>query len=114
MILNALEGKTKFDYLAGRKADEVVVAAFRKAVERQKVRDADPALWGFRPGVIQFPGETPVPYSDRGTYIQIVEARQAPRGRNVLPPGVSEDGVHAKDQIPLSRAWTYKPMRFRG
>ena len=114
LILNALEVKTKFNYLADRKADEVVVAAFKKAVERQKTRDADPALWGFRPGVIQFPGEAPIPYSDRGTYMQIVEVRHTPRGRNVLPPGVSEDGAHAKDQIPLSRAWTYKPMRFRG
>lgn len=114
LILNAIEGRTKFDYLAGRKPEEVGLSGFKKAVERMKPRDVDPALWGYRPGVIQFPGESPVPYSDRGTYIQIVEARRTPRGRNVLPPGVSEDGPHAKDQIPLSRAWTYKPMRFRG
>lgn len=112
-MLNALEGKTKFDYLAGRKPEEVIVAAFRKAVERQKTRDADPGKWLYRAPVINFEGEAPVPYSNRGTYIQIVELRPKPAGRNVVPPGVAESGPHSKDQIPLSRAWTFKPMTIR-
>lgn len=113
LILNALERKTKFDYLAGRPASEVIVAAFRKGVTRLAGSDPDPAHWGFRPSIISYGEEPPIPYSNRGTYIQIVELRNSPRGRNVLPPGVAEEGKHATDQIPLARQWTYKPMRIR-
>ncbi len=113
LMLNALEGKTKFDYLAGRNSGEVVLAAFRKALERMGTRGSDPALWGFRPGVMTYEGEPPVPYADRGTFIQIVEARPTMRGRNVLPPGTAESGEHAKDQIALARAWLFKAMRIR-
>jgi penicillin amidase len=114
VILNALEKRTRFDFLAGRTADEVMLAAYRKAHERLTGRDPNPGLWGYRPGTINYPNEAPVPYSDRGTYIQIVEVRKSPVGRNVLPPGVAEEGPHSRDQIPLARAWTYKPMRFKG
>ncbi|HRK21522.1 MAG TPA: penicillin acylase family protein, partial [Fimbriimonadaceae bacterium] len=113
LILNALEGKTKFNYLAGRQASEVIQSAFQKAVSRMSDRDPDPANWGYRPGAILYEGEAPVPYSNRGTYIQIVELRPTPYGRNVVTPGVAESGPHAKDQIPLARQWSYKPMRIR-
>jgi len=57
------------------------------------------------------PGEVPIPYSNRGTYIQVVELLpDGPIGRNVLPPGVAQTGPHSRDQVPLSRAWTFKPM----
>jgi penicillin amidase len=114
VILNALEGKTKFDYLAGRTASQVVLSAFKKAVDRlASVRGQDPALWGYRPASILYEGEPPIPYGDRGTYIQVVEARPTIRGRNVLPPGVAETGPHSRDQAPLARAWSYKAMRIR-
>lgn len=113
LILNALEGQTKFDYLAGRTAGQVILAAYRKAVERLGARGDDPALWGYRPGTIVYEGEPPIPYNDRGTYIQVVEARPTVIGRNVLPPGVAESGPHRLDQVPLARQWTFKPMRIR-
>lgn len=99
-LLNALEGKTKIDYRAGRSAEAVVVAALEKAV--------GPV---YRAPGITVPGETPIPYSERGTYIQVIEMlASGPYGRNVLPPGNSERGEHRLDQAPLSRAWTFKPM----
>ncbi|MFQ3587134.1 MAG: penicillin acylase family protein [Fimbriimonadaceae bacterium] len=114
VVFEALSGNTKFDYLAGRSRDEVVRAAFSKAVSDLKSsRGGDPATWGYRPGGIRIPDEAPIPYSDRGTFIQIVELRPVPRGRSLAPPGVAESGAHARDQVPLARAWQYKPMRLR-
>jgi penicillin amidase len=114
LLLNALEGKTAYDYLQGRKKEEVLVSAFKAAVADLKTkRGADPALWRYSAPGISVPGEAPIPYSNRGAYIQIVEVRTVPRGRNVLPPGVAESGPHSLDQVPLARAWLYKPMHIR-
>jgi penicillin amidase len=113
VMLNALEKRTRYDYLAGRSREQVIDAAFKKAVQRLVAqRGPDPATWGLNVGGIAIPEQAPIPYSNRGTYIQIVELRSEPRGRNVLPPGVSEDGPHARDQAPLARSWQYKPMRW--
>jgi len=104
VMLAALQGKTKFDYLHGRKASDVVLAALTSAYK--SVGGA-----GYHAPSINVPGEDPIPYSNRGTYIQIVEMLlDGPKGRNVLPPGVAESGPHSKDQADLSRAWVYKPM----
>lgn len=108
VMLNALEGKTKFNYLAGRSRAEVIKAALDKTLQK---RGADPAKWRYSAGRMNI-SEPSIPYSDRGTYIQIVEMLRTPSGRNVLPPGVAESGPHSQDQAPLSRAWTYKPMTF--
>ena len=111
LMLRALEGRTNLDYLAGRTANQVIAAAFDKAFDRMLAeRGPDPTRWWFTPGGIPVPGSTPVPYGNRGTYIQIVELWSAPSGRNVLPPGVAETGPHSLDQEPLSRAWMYKGM----
>lgn len=100
-LLNALEGRTKVDYRAGRSTDAVVIAALEKAVV------GDP----YRTSSIGVPGESSIPYSDRGTFIQVVEMLPSgPYGRSVLPPGNAERGAHRLDQAPLSRAWTFKPM----
>ncbi len=105
VMLRALLGKTKVNYLAGRKAADVVKAALAKVTFPNRYN---------APG-IPVPGEPQIPYSNRGTYIQIVELlRDGPSGRNVLPPGVAESGEHSLDQVPLSRAWIYKPMSFGG
>jgi penicillin amidase len=105
VILAALEHRTKFDYLQGRSADAVV---------RQALLDAYHASGSapfFSAPSINVPGESPIPYGNRGTYIQVVEMLlDGPKGRNVLPPGVAQTGPHSRDQVPLSRAWTYKPM----
>lgn len=113
LMLKALQGKTNYDFLAGRRPTDVVMSAYRKAIERQTQREPDPNKWGYRPGSINYPGEPPIPYGDRGSYIQVVELTPTPRGRNVVPPGVAETGPHSRDQVPLARAWTYKPMRMK-
>ncbi|MCB8933451.1 MAG: penicillin acylase family protein [Chthonomonadaceae bacterium] len=113
LILNALEGETNIDYLAGRTADQLIVAAFRKAVERMvSERGENPGTWAYTPGTIPVVEGVPIPYSNRGTYIQLVELWKTPAGRNVLTPGVAESGAHASDQEPLARAWMYKRMRW--
>lgn len=114
VLLKALERSTRVDYLGEKSAQEVVREAFEKAVETLSARrGSDPGLWGFRPGGIASKTEPPIPYSNRGTFLQIVEMRNRPVGRSVLPPGNAESGAHSADQIPLARAWTYKPMRIR-
>lgn len=101
LMLEALEGRTKFDYRAGRRPGDIVGAAWARSES-----ESSP----FSPPSIPLPGEPAIPYSDRGTVIQLVELTSPPRGKNVLPPGVAEDGPHRLDQAPLARAWTYKPM----
>ena len=91
----------------------MLVAAFKKAVQRLTTsRGADPSVWTFTPGGIGVPGQPPIAYSNRGSYIQLVELRpgKAAWGRNVLPPGVAESGPHMLDQTALARSWLYKPM----
>ena len=106
ILVQALEGKTKFSYLGKRSRDEVLKAAWAKTAAKLKAQEryGAPSIRAVQP---------PIPYSDRGTYIQIVEMFAMPSGRNVLPPGVAEAGPHSQDQVPLSRAWTYKPMTLR-
>lgn len=114
VILSALQGTTATKYLKDRTAAEVIRAAFTKAVAGLATRlGPDSGAWGYRPGGIAVDGEPPIPYGSRGTFIQIVELRPTVRGRSVLPPGVAESGPHSKDQVPLARAWQYKPMKMR-
>ncbi len=114
LILNALEGKTKYSFLAGKKPSEVVAAALERTVDALvKARGENMLAWTFAAQTIAYSGEAPVPYRDRGTYIQVIEMGANPFGRNVLPPGVAETGQHSRDQVPLSRAWTFKPMKIR-
>jgi hypothetical protein len=79
----------------------------------EKKLGSDVGLWGYHAGGIAVPNEAPIPYGNRGSFIQIVELRTVPRGRSVLTPGVAESGPHSKDQVPLARAWGYKPMKIR-
>lgn len=105
ILLRALEHKTKFDYLAGRTTQQVIRAALADVVSSPAPPYKAPTFPVLEP--------TPVPYSNRGTYIQIVEfLKDSLYGRNVLPPGVAESGPHANDQTALARGWLYKPMRF--
>ena len=100
VILQALQGKTKLDYRGNRD----VAALATRAVSGEQYRL-------YQSGRIPSPDQIPVPYSNRGTYIQLVQL--SPRGvtgRNVAPPGISEAGPHSADQANLSRTWTYRPM----
>lgn len=103
VLIKALEGKTKFNYLQGRSANEVLAAALAKAKTSAQPR--------YRPGGIAVPGEAPIPYYNRGTYIQVIDFLPSGlSGRNVVSPGVSETGAHSRDQVALARAWIFKPM----
>lgn len=111
VMLKALEGKTKVDYLRGRKAEDVVREALKRSTERL-AKSTGPQRFVAPP--IPVPGQPPIPYSNRGSYIQVVELMSnGPQGRNVVTPGVAETGEHALDQVPLARAWLYKTMRLR-
>ena len=102
VMLRALRGETKYDYLHGRKASEVIASAFDRAV----------AATGdsfFTPATLPVPATTkPVPWRNRGTYIQIVEVGKS--GKNVVTPGVATAGVHSADQADLARTFGFKPM----
>lgn len=110
LMLRALEGKTKIDYRQGRSVEAIMDASLRRAADQlSRVRGPKADGWAFRGGVIRY-GETVVPYSNRGTYIQIVELANPAQGATVLPPGVAESGPNATDQIPLAQAFGLKPM----
>ena len=103
LILRALEGKTKFDYRNGRTTSQVVLDALA-------IVAAHP-ISPFKAGTFKTFDPNPIPYSNRGTYIQILEVSpNYIRGVNVLPPGVNETGKHQNDQSALARSWGYKPM----
>ena len=106
LLLRALEGKTKFNYLGKATAKQVVQAALARVAAAPAAPYRAPGFRSLDP--------TPVPYSNRGTYIQVIEfLLHDVYGRSVLPPGVSESGPHSNDQTALARAWLYKPMRFQ-
>ena len=111
VIKKALEGKTKFDYLAGRNTVELIATAANNAVSNLKQRLGDDlTTWGYKPGPINVKGQRPIPYNNRGTYIQITELGPVPVARSVASPGASESGEHSADQADLARAWLYKPV----
>lgn len=98
-VLNALRGKTSYDYLKGTSAAQVSEQALASIKDPARYVDN-----GF-----SYPGMPPVAYGNRGTYIQIVSLNpQGVSARTVLPPGNAERGEHATDQIALARQWTYK------
>jgi penicillin amidase len=108
VMLAAMEKRTKVDYLLGKSADEVAKAAWEKTLVRL---GSDPSVWAMTPDPIPVPGQTAIPYSNRGSYIQIVQMGPwGAIGRNIIPPGESESGAHMVDQVPLARAWLYKAM----
>lgn len=110
-MLKALRGETKYDFLAGRKPSEIYANALAAAIADLKSSlGEDPSAWAFKPGAINVRGQRPIPYINRGTYIQTIELSPIPNGRSVASPGVAESGPHANDQADLARSWTFKPM----
>jgi penicillin amidase len=111
LIMKALKGVTKYDFLSGRRATDVLTTSLDGAMAALLAAHGDdPAAWSYKPGSISVRGQKPIPYINRGTYIQIIEMSPTPVGRSVASPGASESGPHASDQADLARAWTYKPM----
>jgi penicillin amidase len=99
VMLHALQGKTKVDYLAGRTPVEVTAATAQKTADAGPYRDA-----GF-----PVPGESPVLYGNRGSYIQVLVWQKGGWFmRTIIPPGESESGPHMVDQAPLARKFEYK------
>lgn len=100
LMLRALQGQTHFDFLHGRTAAAVVEEALK----------AMPEPTPYRAGRFAVPGAEPVVYSNRGTYIQLLEWRGDHWAmRTILPPGEAESGAHQIDQAPLSRSFGFKP-----
>lgn len=102
VLLRALRGETRLDYLAGRSIGEVL-------------REAEAAVTtgneGLRVGGIRYADQPLVAYGDRGTYIFVAELGPwGVRARSVQGPGVAEAGPHAFDQVPLVREFRFKPM----
>lgn len=115
VMLNALDGKTKMNYLGGRKPSQIASQSFEEGLKDLSSRmGPSESDWRYKAGGIKVDGQPPIPYGNRGSYIQVVELLSRITGRNVLPPGVAESGPHSRDQAPLSRAWIYKPMTVFG
>lgn len=109
VMLNALRGKTRVNYLGSRKAEEVVRTALEKACADTRLPNGDYVRYQANP--IAVPGQPPIPYSNRGSFIQIVESLPGGMaGRSIVTPGLAETGLHSLDQVPLARAWLFKPM----
>lgn len=101
VMLRALQRRTRFDYLGGRDPRKIVSAALA----------AGQGSEAYQAPSIPVPDEAAIPYSDRGTYIQVIEILAGRiDGRDVVTPGEAESGPHSHDQVPLARAWIYKPM----
>lgn len=101
VMLHALEGKTRFNYLGKQRADEVIAGVLKSIGDTQR----------YHAATITYPGHTPVLYSDRGTYIQLAEIGANGKWvlETMLPPGEAEFGPHQFDQIDLARTWQFKP-----
>lgn len=121
LILHVLEGKAaslpvKYDFLNGKSVTQVQRDALRQALERLTAkRGPSPALWGHVQPVISFNPLPPIPSTNRGTYIQIVElSKPLIRSVSILPPGQSEDprSPHFGDQRELAGYWKFKPMLY--
>ncbi len=119
-ILHVLAGAASgvplsYDALKGRKPDEVAVQAMVLTIGEMRKKEPNPHRWGYRQPVIDFKPLPPIPATQRGTYIQIIETgRPHFRAVNILPPGQSEDPAspHFSDQRELAGYWKFKPMRF--
>ncbi|MEP0765390.1 MAG: penicillin acylase family protein [Fimbriimonadia bacterium] len=106
--------KPKLDYLVGRSREQVMRAAWEKAVaDIQKDAGDDLSRATFRASQMNLAPLPPVPYSNRGTYIMLAElGRRGVRSISVLCPGQSEDPAspHYSDQRDLASWWMYKPL----
>ncbi len=107
--------KLSWDYLNAAKWQDVMAGSFERGMHRM-LEETGSTLDAVRQPrrMINFEGLAPIPYTSRGTFIQVVELRpDGPHGMSVLPPGQSElpGHPHQADQRDLAGFWQYKPMR---
>jgi penicillin amidase len=119
-IAYALLGKQapvprQYDYFNGKKPEEVLTVALADAITQMKRRyGASMNLWRYSAPRMGWGDKLPgVPYTDRGSYIQIIQFGAEFFGETVLPPGQSEDpnSPHYADQRDLAGWWMFKPIR---
>lgn len=116
-MLHQLEGSAsklpvQYNFLGDRSPDQVIVQALADAVKTLKQKNPQMSAWGYSGRTIDFRPLPPIPSTNRGTYIQIVELSPVIRGISILPPGQSEDpkSPHFGDQRELAGYWKFKPM----
>jgi penicillin amidase len=105
------------DYFNGKKPEEVLTIALADAITQMKRRHGESMnLWRYSAPRMGWGDTMPgVPYTDRGSYIQIIQFGAEFFGETVLPPGQSEDPTspHYADQRDLAGWWLFKPMRLK-
>lgn len=100
VLLNALNGRSPLVSLTPDQRDELIRASAFAAASTERA----PTF-----GSIRYPNQEPIPFANRGTYIQVIEYRDALyRAGSVLGPGNAESGPHSADQVPLVRNWGLK------
>ncbi len=103
-----------YDYFNGKKPEELLTIALADALTQLKRQyGEDMTRWRYRAPRMNWGNALAgVPYTDRGSYIQIIQFGKSAYGENVLPPGQSENpnSPHFSDQRDLASWWMYKPM----
>jgi len=118
-ILYALQGNKAavprlYDYFNGKPKEEVLAIALADALTQLKQKyGANMSHWRYKAPRMNWDKLPGVPYTDRGSYIQVIELSNPIAGENILPPGQSEDpnSPHFSDQRDLASWWLYKPMQ---
>jgi len=118
-IAYALLGKQapvprQYDYFNGKKPEEVLTIALADALTQLKRRfGGGMELWRHEVPRMGWGNALPgVPYTDRGSFIQIIQFGERVFGETVLPPGQSENPAspHFSDQRDFASWWFFKPF----
>jgi penicillin amidase len=120
-ILYALQGNKAavprlYDYFNGKPKEEVLAIALGDALTQLKQQyGANMSQWRYKAPRMNWDKLPGIPYTDRGSYIQVIELSNPIVGENILPPGQSEDPTapHFSDQRDLSSWWLFKPMQLQ-
>ncbi|MDW8105865.1 MAG: penicillin acylase family protein [Armatimonadota bacterium] len=103
-----------YDYFNGKEPEELLTIALADALTQLKRRyGGGMNLWRYSAPRMGWGEALPgVPYTDRGSYIQIIQFGEQFFGETVLPPGQSEDpnSPHYRDQRDLASWWFFKPI----
>jgi penicillin amidase len=113
----ALLGETELDYLVGRTPSQIIADSVKKTAQSlTTLLGADVTRWKYVDDGIDWQGIRSIPYSNRGTYIQLIQKTASGIiGRYLAPPGVSENqnSSHFADQAVKAATWSLLPMDFK-